>query len=163
MNSFLILAAIATIPLLVGMAWYNPKTFGNAWMQSAGLSRETMKPINMPLVYGLVYLCSLLLAVMIHTFVVHQDALGSLVGGDPSTLAPDLKAHYEALAEATKGNFRTFKHGVFHGIIASIFFVLPIISVSALFEQRGAKYIFIHFGFWLVSIALMGGFLCQFA
>jgi hypothetical protein len=81
---------------------------------------------------------------------------------DSRILSGDLKTHYDAFAEATKDSFRTFKHGMLHGIITSIFLVLPIIGINALFERRGAKYIFIHVGFWAICFALMGGILCQF-
>jgi lysylphosphatidylglycerol synthetase-like protein (DUF2156 family) len=60
-------------------------------------------------------------------------------------------------------DFRTFKHGAFHGIIATIGLVLPIIGINALFERRGFKYIALHVGYWLVCLILMGGFICQFA
>lgn len=56
--------------------------------------------------------------------------------------------------------FRTFKHGSFHGIIGAIFFALPILGINALFERRGAKYIFLHLGYWVITMALMGGVIC---
>ncbi len=152
----------AAIPLLIGMIWYNPKVLGNAWMESAGLTEESAKGMNMFLIFGLVYVMSLMACLMLHGMVVHQDGLSSLIGGDPAKLTSDLKTHYDALEMATRDNFRTFKHGALHGTITSVFFVLPIIGINALFERRGAKYIFIHLGFWTISFALMGGILCQF-
>ncbi len=56
---------------------------------------------------------------------------------------------------------RGFKHGMVHGSIISFFFVLPLITINSLFERRGWKYIFIHFGYWLICLLLMGGLLCQ--
>jgi hypothetical protein len=58
------------------------------------------------------------------------------------------------------GNFRTFGHGAGHGVMFTVLFVLPLIAINALFERRGWKYIFIHTGFWLINLALMGGLLC---
>jgi hypothetical protein len=40
---------------------------------------------------------------------------------------------------------------------------LPIIGINALFERRGFKYIAINVGYWVVSMAIMGGIICQFA
>ena len=57
-------------------------------------------------------------------------------------------------------NFRTFSHGALHGIILAIGIGLPVFGTNALFERRGGKYIFIHLGYWIITLALMGGLLC---
>jgi len=57
-------------------------------------------------------------------------------------------------------NFRTFKHGAFHGILASLMLALPLIGINALFERKGFKYIAINVGYWIVSFAIMGGIVC---
>lgn len=58
-------------------------------------------------------------------------------------------------------NFRTFKHGALHGTLGSIFFVLPILGIIGLFERKGFKWTMIHWGYWAISMALMGGIICQ--
>ena len=35
--NFGILFAVALVPLLLGMIWYNEKVFGKAWMESSGI------------------------------------------------------------------------------------------------------------------------------
>jgi hypothetical protein len=57
-------------------------------------------------------------------------------------------------------NFRTFKHGVLHGVIGAITIALPVIGINALFERRSFEYVAIHFGYWLVTMGLMGGVIC---
>ena len=57
-------------------------------------------------------------------------------------------------------NFRTFKHGVLHGTITGIVIALPIIAINAMFEMKKAKYILIHFGYWTLTLALVGGVMC---
>jgi hypothetical protein len=59
-------------------------------------------------------------------------------------------------------NFRTFKHGALHGVITGIFMILPVIATNGLFERKSFKYIFISSGFWMVSLALMGGLICAY-
>ena len=56
--------------------------------------------------------------------------------------------------------FRTFKHGAFHGLVTVMFLILPIISMNALYENKSWKYIFIHVGYWALSLSLMGGVIC---
>ena len=61
----LIVSALAALfPLALGFVWYNPKVFGNAWMAGAGLTQETaQKDFNMPLVFGLNFVFSFLIAI----------------------------------------------------------------------------------------------------
>jgi hypothetical protein len=58
-------------------------------------------------------------------------------------------------------NFRTFKHGMFHGIMAGLFFVLPVMGTNALFERKGFKYIAVNCGYWILCLGIMGGIICQ--
>ena len=55
-------------------------------------------------------------------------------------------------------NHRTFGHGVVHGAIFSvIFLILPILGYATIFERKSAKYLLINLGFWAISCGLMGG------
>ena len=60
-------------------------------------------------------------------------------------------------------NFRTFKHGAFQGALIGLFFAMPIVGTGALFERKGFKYIAVHAGYWIITLCLMGGVICQFA
>ena len=61
-------------------------------------------------------------------------------------------------------NIQTYRRiGIFHGIITGIFLILPIVAINAMFERRGYKYIFINAGYWLVSLAIMGGIICAYS
>ena len=58
-------------------------------------------------------------------------------------------------------NFRTFKHGVLHGVIGAITIALPVIGINALFERRSFKYVLISGGYWIVTFMIMGGIICM--
>jgi len=60
-------------------------------------------------------------------------------------------------------SYRTFKHGTFHGTLAGLLLATPIVGVKALFERKGFRYIAINGGYWIVSMALMGGIICAFS
>lgn len=163
--NFPILALSALVPLLLGFVWYNPKAFGNAWMQAADMTEDKMKGANMALIFGLTFLLSLLVAVMLGTIVIHQNGLFSLLAGEPDFANPQSEAG-QFLSNAMQkygGNFRTFKHGALHGTLSGIFFALPILGIIALFERKGFKYIAINAGYWVVSLAIMGGIICAFS
>lgn len=165
MLNFPILLLAALAPLIVGSIWYHPSVFGNAWMQAAGMNQEQIKNSNMLKIFGLTFLLSLMFAMVLQMMVVHQFSLYSVVAdtvnqpGDTST--PDGLWLKQAM-DAYGTKFRTFQHGMFHGVLSGIFFILPIVAVNALFERRSAKYIFINAGFWTVCAMLMGGIICQF-
>lgn len=160
MSMLAVSAMAALFPLLFGFIWYNPKVLGKAWMDSAGLTEEKMKGANMFLIFGLTYLFSFFVAISLNVLTIHQLALGSLIQGH-ETDPVYTKWKADSMALVGEG-FRTFKHGALHGILSSIFLILPVIAINAMFERRGFKYILINWGFWAVCFVVMGGIVCQF-
>ena len=157
-------AAVALVPVILSFVWYNPALFGKPWMEAAGLTDESRKKMNMPLVMGLFYFFSFLLAISLHFTVIHQFGFTALLVPEKDhPLSPETVALAKSLYEPLGSSFRTLRHGAIHGTITGIFFVLPILAINALFEMRGWKYILIQFGFWTICCALMGALICQFA
>ena len=154
--NFLAIIAAAVSALVVGFVWYNPKVFGNAWMQAADMSEEKIKGGNMAKIFGLALFFALLLAFALQFITIHQTGAMGMVGGDPTKALPS----YDAFMADYGNAFRTFKHGALHGTIAGVFIALPIIGTNALFERKSAKYIFINSGYWIVTLAIMGGIVC---
>lgn len=154
----------ALVPTILGFIWYNPKTFGNAWMNAAGLTPESAKGINMPLVFGLSFLLSCMLAFSLAPAVIHQWGLNSMMNGVADLKVPDSETAkaFNYLSSTYAYNFRTFKHGALHGAIMGVFTILPIIATSAMFERKGFKYIAINAGYWIITLATMGGIICHF-
>ena len=162
--AFAILFLTALIPLFIGFIWYNNKVFGKAWMNAACLTEEQLKGGNMLKIFGLTYLFSVMAGLALSTIVIHQFGFFSILANEPGAKDPATEVGKMAADFMSKygHNFRTFKHGAFHGTATAILFVLPLIGINALFERRSFKYIFIHTGYWIISLALMGGVLCQF-
>jgi hypothetical protein len=163
--NLLVVALAALIPLIMGFIWYNPKVFGTAWMNLAGLTEEKMKGANMPLIFFLSYVFAFLIALAMISIVIHQGHMYSILVKTPGFGVPGspVQTMLENFMRDYGHNYRTFKHGAFHGVLFSIFFVFPLIATNSLFERKSWKYIFINAGYWLVTIALMGGVVCQFA
>ena len=157
MNVFIFFAA-ALVPMVTGFIWYNPKVMGTVWMNASGMTEEKMKGANMGLIFGLSYVLSLLLAFGLSGIVIHQFGVFSLVGGDAALFSSGTAAAF--MGEYGE-HFRTFKHGVLHGVIAGIAIALPILGTNALFERKGFKYIAVNVGYWIITMGLMGGVLCQ--
>jgi Protein of unknown function (DUF1761) len=154
----------AFVNFIVGFLWYNPKTFGKAWMKEAGITEESMKGTSMVVLFGVSLLFAFMLASTVNSLVIHQMHLFSicmhqLQGTDEAAKAM-ANADIAGFMGKYGNEFRTFKHGVFHGLLYGIFMVLPIIGTNGLFERKSWKYIFINVGYWTVSLMLMGGIIC---
>jgi len=159
-----ILFVAALIPMIMGFIWYNPKVLGSAWIKAAGMDEEKMKGANMALVFGLAYVLSVLLALGLTPIVIHQLGIFSLLSGDPDLMKPGSESNnvFVGLMQKYGTNFRSFKHGALHGTIATILIVLPIFGTNALFERKSFKYVAINIGYWIITMALMGGTICAF-
>ena len=151
----ILVAAISA--LVVGFVWYNPKVFGNAWMQAADITEEKIKSGNMGKIFALALLFAFFLAFSMQVLVIHQMGAWSMIGGEKTAeTLPSFQAFMDDYGTA----FRTFKHGALHGVLAGIFIALPIIGTNALFERKSAKYILINSGYWIVTLTIMGGIIC---
>lgn len=157
--NFYLYFATGLIPLLTGFIWYNEKVFGKAWMKASGFDPSKAGKSNMGLIFLLTYVFGVMLSVTISSMAIHQISVGSIFADIPGSDQPgsDLMLFMEKYGTL----YRTFKHGALHGFIGALFFAMPIIGTVSLFERRGAKYIFIHTGYWAITMLLMGGVLCQ--
>lgn len=159
LNPIAILVA-ALVPLIMGFIWYNPKVMGNAWMKEAGLTEEKMKGANMPLIYALSFVFALMLSLSMNPLVIHQMHFGSLLMNHESELADPnstVGALYKSVMDTYGSEFRTFKHGAFHGLLGSIFIILPVTATNAMFERKSWKLTFINWGYWAITFCIMGG------
>ncbi len=160
--NFVIILIAALIPMIMGFIWYNPKVFGKAWMKAADINEEKMKGANMGVIFGVSLLLSFFLAFSMQFVVIHQWHLNSILLNEEGFNDPnsELGKYVAAFMEKYGHNFRTFKHGALHGTLAGITIALPILGTNALFERKGFKYIAVNVGYWIVTMALMGGFIC---
>lgn len=165
MNNLLVLLASAIVPTITGFIWYNPKVFGNAWMKAADMSEEKIKGANMAVIFGVSLLLSFLLAFSLAPIVIHQfGVMGTLESAmrPESPLAAESKALFDSIMETYGTHHRHFGHGALHGAMTALFLVLPVMGTNAMFERKGFKYIAINAGYWMLTLALMGGIVCQF-
>ena len=118
----------------------------------------------MMVIFGVSLLLSFLLAMELQFLVIHQFSVYSILANEPGIKDPnsDISKYLSDFMLKYGNNFRTFKHGAFHGTIAGIMLSLPIIGINSLFERKGFKYIAINVGFWIVCMALMGGLICAY-
>ena len=152
--NFIAVLVAGLIPLFVGFIYYNKNVAGKAWMGVTGITEDKAKEANMVLMLVLTYVFSVMVAVVLTPIVVHQFGLQSLFFADfDNTL-------FHNVLQAKGHAFRTFGHGASHGLTTAVLLVFPILAVISLYEMRGWKYVFINWGYWAISLTLMGGLLC---
>jgi hypothetical protein len=154
----------ALIPIAVGALYYSPLLFANPWMKENNFTEESLKGGNMLLIMGLSYIGGIMISMVMTPVVIHQMHMFSVLMSDPSfeTEGSEIRNYFDAFNAQYGTSFRTFKHGMFHGSLTGLLLVAPIIMINGLFERRGWKYMAIHAGYWVISLALIGGVICQF-
>ena len=120
----------ALVPMVMGFIYYHKAVLGKPWMEATGMTEEKAASANMPVVLGISYVMSLILAFFLVGF---------------------------CNGAGQEGEFDSFGHGAFHGAIIGIFIVLPVFVTNGLFEQHSWKLIIINSVYWIITIALMGG------
>lgn len=156
-NFYAILVA-SLAPLVVGFIWYSPLLFGKAWMKETNLTDEELKKGSMLKIFGLTFLFSVMFAMVIQMLCVHQFGPLGMIGG-PGFIET-AKPSYAAFMTDYGTAFRTVKHGALHGLMTGLFLALPMMAINGLFERKSWKYIFIHAGYWTVSMTIMGAIIC---
>lgn len=166
-TNFWITFLIALVPLAVGFLYYGPYGFHKAWMREASVTEEQVASGNMLKIFGLSYLYSFFVALLLQMIVIHQYGLSGLFGMlsdqwlvEGSSLMTQLDALDQEFNLYTR--HMHFGHGALHGGFTALAFIAPILCINSLFERKSWKYMAIHAGYWFVCLTLMGGLLAQF-
>lgn len=162
--NFYIFFIAALVPMVIGFIWYGP-LFGKAWMNQMGFTEESLKDTNMVKVLILSYILSLVVSFTLLPIVIHQMGVFSTLAGEPGFNEQTGEAfqYFQDFVAKYQDRFRTFKHGAFHGSLMGLLFITPILGIIALFEKKSSKYVAINGGYWIATLAIMGGLVCQFA
>jgi hypothetical protein len=67
--NYLAVVAAALACFLIGGLWYSPVLFGKAWMRANGFTDDDMKRGSMPVIFGVAFLFSLLMAANLAAFI----------------------------------------------------------------------------------------------
>ena len=95
------------------------------------------------------YVFSFFIASFLMFVVIHQSGVYSTLAGEPgfNEKAGEGFAFFQDFINTYGDRFRTFGHSALHGVITTIFFVLPILSIVPLFEKKTVKYVTINAGY----------------
>lgn len=76
-NWFAVIAATVSAFVLGGL-WYSPVLFAKPWQRAAGIGDEALRNANMPLVFGLAFVFTLLMATNLAFFIAGSDLMTGL-------------------------------------------------------------------------------------
>jgi hypothetical protein len=119
--------------MIIGFIYYHPKVFGKAWMNSLGITEADLKVGNMAMIYGI---C------LVMSFILSFYLLGNVDGPGQ---------------EGAERQYDSFKHGAAHGMLLTLFLIMPVMVTNGLFERKSFKNLGINLLYWLITLALMGG------
>lgn len=156
--NFLVIAATSFIPFFVAYLWFHPNVFGgDTWKKLAGLSDDCgdISPAKL----GLSILLNFLVAYGLCAVCIHQLGVFGMVGGDFEALSSGTA---KAFLDEYGQNHLSFGHGMLHAVFpTALAFVLPVVGYAAIFEHKSMKYLLVNLGFWIISMMLMAGVICQ--
>lgn len=137
-NWIAVLAATLSA-FVLGFLWYNPKTFGKAWMKSIGIDpNNPPKPTSgMGKIFGLAFLFTFIEAICI-SFFFYSTPEG--VTEECLNMMPHMNA----------------STGAFFGFVTGLGFTSMGICVNALYEQKSATYMLINAGYQTTALTLIG-------
>ncbi len=75
--NWLAVIAAALSMFAIGGLWYSPMLFAKPWQKAAGLSDDTLKSGSPPLIFGIAFLLSLLMAANLAFFLAGVTDLGA--------------------------------------------------------------------------------------
>ena len=127
------MALATSTPMAVGFVYYHKTVFGTIWMDTVGMTDKKAKKVNKIGAVIALLLCSFLLSFFLLNF--NNSGINQ------------------------EGDFDTFNHGVWHGVFVAITVVAPVIVIQGFFGQKHWKHVLINIGYWIITLALMGGIL----
>ena len=110
----------------VGSLWYSPILFGKAWQTEAGMTDEKVQGGNMALIFGT---SAILMIIM---------AFG---------VSPIIAAHGEEMA---------WHHGMFHGLMVGLMFIVPSIGINYLYQRKSMKLFLIDAVYQILIVVIAG-------
>jgi hypothetical protein len=129
-----VVAAFTT--LLVGFIWYHPNFLGTLWIQEAGLTKDKSQKGNMFKIFGLTFVFSIFIGIIMQSLTIHQfGALGMIIGaGIYAEIYPFLKNTVLSWADIGKVGVADVL-GVSHWMVA-IVFTFVVLFLFKWFEKK---------------------------
>ncbi len=158
--NWLLLSLTSLVPIIVAYLWFNPSIYVRifkGWDLSQFNIRWTPSSISILLVLGFMY------SITLSYQVIHQLHFQSLLMNEVGFMKQEGSAYKDLvyIFELYGKNFRSFSHGAFHGLLNSIFIVLPILVYGRFASGSSWRSVFFQWLFWTICGVTMGGLICE--
>ncbi len=149
---------IPLIPLALGYYWYDPKSGIRTWSGEKVINPNELSFIQILILYVL----SFTLVYGYINLIIHQMGFYELFFTDIMKGSKEAEIIVQNFMNQYGQKHRHFGHGVFHGIINAFVFALPFVGVNAILNKKNKKYVTLHFSYWLITSAIIGGLISEF-
>ncbi len=150
---------ISFIPLIIAAFWYHPASPLMKWLGNDTL-QNPLKLSFLKIVWA--FILSFTLVYGYINLVIHQMGFYELFFTDIMRGSEEAKQIANEFLAKYGDKHRHFGHGVFHGVINAFVFALPFLSFNALLEKSNNKIVLVHFLYWIVTSAIIGGLISEF-
>lgn len=156
--NYLAFFLIAFIPLIIGSYWYHPKSLISEYSKLEFAKKSDLSISKIIILFSL----SFVLVYGYINLVIHQMGFYELFFTDIMLGNQESEKIVIEFLKKYGDKHRHFGHGVFHGIINAFVFALPFIGAISILEKKGKLYFIHHFSYWLITSAVVGGFISEF-
>jgi len=158
--NWLLLSITSLIPFIMAYIWYRPNVYSVifiGWDLSQFNFRWSISSAILLILLGFMY------SITLSYQVIHQLHFQSLLMNEVGFLKGEGNAYKDLIYifELYGKNFRSFKHGAFHGLLNSIFIVLPILIYGKYTSNSSWRSVFFQWIYWMICGILMSGIICE--
>ena len=154
-QKLLVTLSAALVPVVVAAIWYNPYLLGRLWGSEIGLAKERVTALKILIIAVFTFIAGYNMVGLIGSIVIHQHGIYSMLANEPDVhkQGTELYNTVQGLMDKYGNNFRTFKHGSYHGYNAGIYFVLPLLLIIGVVETKRVSWILVHAAYATICLA----------
>ena len=150
---------ISFVPFLIALFWYHPNSpMRKKW---GAVSMVDLFRISFPKkIFAFILSVGFVYGYM--NLIIHQLGFYELFFTDIMKGSTEAQQIVDEFLAKYGDKHRHFGHGVLHGLLNACVGALPIISFQAILQDKSMRFVYLHFGYWLVMSMLVGGLISAF-
>ena len=160
--NYFVVIVTTIIPILLAKIWFS-ESIRSLFKLAPSTSQNDLSNKSI-LFFAILLLLSFFFSISMHYQVIHQFHFKSMfldeVGFNESQ-GSAFKA-FEYIMNSYGAKFRTYGHGMFHGLLSAIFIVLPILFLFKIEFNLTKKALFYYWLYFALTMMIVGSIICHF-
>jgi len=160
--NYFVVFATSIMPILLAKIWFSePIRSYFKLAPSSPINDSANKSI---VLYAMMILLCFFFSISMHFQVIHQFHFKSMFldeVGFNENQGGAFKA-FEYIMNSYGGKFRSYKHGMFHGLLNAIFIVLPILFLLKIEFNFTKKTLLYYWLYFALTMMIIGSTICHF-